>query len=411
MALTWGSCSLAGTSGARLLTLPATAWLTGRISACFSTHGALAQTDHLGEIANMKVTTVTLLASLVIARHALAVDRLVPSQYATIQAAIDAANAGDVVQISPGSYSGPIDTKGKAITVRGTTDASNTIVSGGESVVRCITQELPSTVIENLTVTNGSGLTGAGVLISGSSPTLRNCRIIANVASGGDLCRGGGIAVIGGAPLIDLCLIGGNTVASTGGPCHPNCNCGSQATSNGYGGGLYVLDAAVAVSNSTISGNLVRGAAAGCNAGVMAMGGGIYKAGTALLTLSNCSISTNVVEASSSAFCNGPCCTATGGGAVIAAPANITNCRISNNSRTGCGELVGGVRFEGSGTVLSATRLCGNSAINYSGPFIDAGGNVVSQVCPACPGDLNGDNQVNGADLGLLLSNWGPCPN
>lgn len=27
-----------------------------------------------------------------------------------------------------------------------------------------------------------------------------------------------------------------------------------------------------------------------------------------------------------------------------------------------------------------------------------------------CPADLNGDGVVNGADLGLLLQNWGPCP-
>jgi hypothetical protein len=29
---------------------------------------------------------------------------------------------------------------------------------------------------------------------------------------------------------------------------------------------------------------------------------------------------------------------------------------------------------------------------------------------PPCPADLNGDRQVNGADLGLMLGSWGPCP-
>jgi len=29
---------------------------------------------------------------------------------------------------------------------------------------------------------------------------------------------------------------------------------------------------------------------------------------------------------------------------------------------------------------------------------------------PPCPADLNHDNQVNGADLGLMLGAWGPCP-
>ena len=34
-----------------------------------------------------------------------------------------------------------------------------------------------------------------------------------------------------------------------------------------------------------------------------------------------------------------------------------------------------------------------------------------SNACAqACPGDLNGDGQVNGADLGALLGSWGICP-
>ena len=30
--------------------------------------------------------------------------------------------------------------------------------------------------------------------------------------------------------------------------------------------------------------------------------------------------------------------------------------------------------------------------------------------CPGCPADLNFDNVVDGADLGILLAAWGPCP-
>jgi hypothetical protein len=225
--------------------------------------------------------TLTSIVALAISYSAFAADRLVPSQYPTIQAAIDAAANGDVVQISPGNYAGPIDFKGKAITVRGTgTDASVASISGGESVVRFLTAESPETKLENLTITNGTGTTGAGIRIQNASPTIRNCRILTNAAAGGDTCRGGGIAVLGGSPSIDGCLIGGNTVSSSGGPCHPSCNCNGQATSNGYGGGVFISDATVTITNTTISGNLVRGIAAGCNAGVMAMGGGLYKSGS-----------------------------------------------------------------------------------------------------------------------------------
>jgi hypothetical protein len=40
-----------------------------------------------------------------------------------------------------------------------------------------------------------------------------------------------------------------------------------------------------------------------------------------------------------------------------------------------------------------------------AGRFNDLGGNVVCD----CAGDLNLDGVVNGADLGLMLSGWGPC--
>ena len=32
---------------------------------------------------------------------------------------------------------------------------------------------------------------------------------------------------------------------------------------------------------------------------------------------------------------------------------------------------------------------------------------VVGEAAPACPADLNGDGAVSGADLGILLGEWG----
>jgi hypothetical protein len=44
--------------------------------------------------------------------------------------------------------------------------------------------------------------------------------------------------------------------------------------------------------------------------------------------------------------------------------------------------------------------------------LVEASGLVGPNVPPppACPADLNLDNVVNGADLGLMLGAWGPCP-
>src|SRR5262245_48783000 len=55
----------------------------------------------------------------------------VPQDYATIQAAIAAAAAGDTVSVSPGSYTGPIDNNSKAITIESTGGAAVTTISGG----------------------------------------------------------------------------------------------------------------------------------------------------------------------------------------------------------------------------------------------------------------------------------------
>ena len=46
-----------------------------------------------------------------------------------------------------------------------------------------------------------------------------------------------------------------------------------------------------------------------------------------------------------------------------------------------------------------------------SGAETDSNGNGIPDSCESVPGDLNGDNVVDSADLGLLLATWGPCAN
>lgn len=50
-----------------------------------------------------------------------------------------------------------------------------------------------------------------------------------------------------------------------------------------------------------------------------------------------------------------------------------------------------------------------NSAgLSFNAPFLRVEYTLVKGG--SCPGDINGDGVVNGADLGLLLQSWGPCP-
>jgi formylglycine-generating enzyme required for sulfatase activity len=55
----------------------------------------------------------------------------------------------------------------------------------------------------------------------------------------------------------------------------------------------------------------------------------------------------------------------------------------------------------------SITSFATTAAISFGALTAFLSSNACAQ---ACPGDLNGDGQVNGADLGALLATWGICP-
>ena len=67
----------------------------------------------------------------------------VPGDYPAIQGAIDAAAAGDVVLVGPGTYVENLDFLGKAITVMSIDGPEDTVVDGNqtESVVICQNNE------------------------------------------------------------------------------------------------------------------------------------------------------------------------------------------------------------------------------------------------------------------------------
>ncbi|MCZ6850499.1 MAG: right-handed parallel beta-helix repeat-containing protein, partial [Planctomycetota bacterium] len=198
-------------------------------------------------------------------------ELLVPQQYPTIQAGIDAAEPGDVVIVADGTYRGhgnrDITFDGKAITVRS---------AGGPTVciIDCAgTQQNPhrgfyfgsgetnASVVEGFTICNGSTppgavldeFNGAGIMINnGSSPTIRNCIIRNNWAG----CWGGAIScgwVAEAQPVIDRCVIVNNFAGDEG-------------------GGLFAVGANPTVINTVIANN-EAGTAGG---GILSLGGGSF---------------------------------------------------------------------------------------------------------------------------------------
>jgi parallel beta-helix repeat protein len=198
----------------------------------------------------------------------------VPGQYATIQLAINAATAGDVVVVSPGTYSECIDFNGRAITVRSTnvTDysvVSTTIICGngsGDQVVAFRSSETATSALKGFTISGNEGNSnGGGVRCYGASPILAN-----NIIRGNSAIQGGGVACDNGAsPLLTGNSISGNSAGLGGGvfcsfssspTLSNNIISGNTATSPGFygggGGGMFCThDASPILINNTISNN------------------------------------------------------------------------------------------------------------------------------------------------------------
>ena len=146
----------------------------------------------------------------------------VPDDYATIQAAVNAAKDGDVIHVAAGLYKENLEINGKAVQLIGQ-GPRMTIIDGDNqgSVVTINNGQNQSTILLGFNIQNGnSDEFGGGILIEDSSPTIdRN--IIQNNYAGSCGGAGGGIAIMGDSyPHIFGNKISNNT---TSGDC--DCDC------------------------------------------------------------------------------------------------------------------------------------------------------------------------------------------
>jgi predicted outer membrane repeat protein len=147
--------------------------------------------------------------------------------FLTIQAGLDYADSGDTVCVWPGIYAGPLnrdlDFHGKDIYLTSSEGSEVTIieceVSGRGFTLT--SGEGPGTIVEGFTIANGMTTgtsfpdnTGGGMLLVGSSPTIRDVVFEGNVASnaGGGLC-----CTDGASPQLLDCEFLWNVAEGTGG--------------------------------------------------------------------------------------------------------------------------------------------------------------------------------------------------
>lgn len=191
-----------------------------------------------------------------------ATTRYVPSQYSTIQSAINACSHGDTVLVADGIYRGAgnrdIDFHGKAITVQSENGPEFTIVDcqGGPGNEHrgfyFHNNETANSILDGFTIKNGyvTDDSGAGILCERSSPKVTNCILRNNTAydaSTGVQAHGGGICNLRGSPRIISCDFIGNSGGWGGGAAnhlsdasYENCIFQENVTQHLGGGALNV---------------------------------------------------------------------------------------------------------------------------------------------------------------------------
>lgn len=259
---------------------------------------------------------------------------LVPTDCANIQDAIDSAQNGDTVLVSPGTYAENISFKGKAITLKSSSGAELTIIDGGrpndgtaveQPVVSFTQNETRAAVLQGFTLRNGESSKGGGIAIQKASPTIRDNIITANYCQ----CGGNGIRVEAGSPLILNNIISDNH------------NADSSSGGDG-GGGIAVIGAGATeiIGNQIINNTSLR----------HVNGGGIYLSNAGNPLVQNNYIFNNTAEEGA------------GLGVYNTASERIIQNLIVGNIFTGQDRTGGGIRLVVSSG--SEVLLLNNSLVN-----------------------------------------------
>ena len=379
---------------------------------------------------NRRLTSILAAAALVPFAHSshAAVITVPSAQAPTITIAINLAVNGDEIVVQPGIYFEAISLNGKTLTLRSASGPESTIIDGlGQlkSVVRVISGEGATTLIEGFTIRNGvataaaPGDRGGAIYCNLTSPTIRDCILVGNQA-----VVGGAIYTNGGAPKVELCSIIEN----------------DAVTSLGDGGAIYANATALTLTDCEFL---------GCSA--VRLGGAIRGIGSTGMTITRCrfednaagsfggaiDIATgaiayavrdsrfigNVTGASGGAmqvasatsvshqFTNcvflGNGASANGAGLHVTGRAELNNCTLVDNTAGGSG----GASFtSGSGILVARNSVVwGNIPTGIQGPNL-----TVTYTCHqgaiAGAGNITADPMFVSADRGdLRLTANSPC--
>jgi predicted outer membrane repeat protein len=244
----------------------------------------------------------------------------------TITYALGQATAGDTIRVTQGTYAEPTLAIDKTVTLLGDGDGATILSGAGNKRIATVANAQTVTfqgltlqqgsatqggaimshgtliIVDSQLINNSSSLTG-GAIWSDGTVTISRSTLSGNTASGTG-AKGGAIYINAGTLTISSSTISNNkttTAGQQGGALYVDGTAslnGVTATGNsGLGTGvfLYLNSGSGTISNSTITGNLIKsgGGVSGANGGVLAVGS------TPTLTINNSTIVENTVEAGS----------------------------------------------------------------------------------------------------------------
>jgi uncharacterized repeat protein (TIGR01451 family)/CSLREA domain-containing protein len=200
--------------------------------------------------------------------------------------------------------------------------------------------------ISGLTISNGNGPTGGGIVFEHGFLNVINCTISGNSAP-----SGGGMGIYSRFARVINSTISGNIATGEGGD-------------PGYGGGIFSDSADLRISSSTLSGNQAKEG-----------GGGIANFGVASFT--NSTLANN-----STAQCTDDTCSGTGGAMLDFGESFIYNSTVSGNSAKLHG---GGIEGVSGQTFLRSSIVALNNTSSHTGPnlfgiFVNLQYNVVGWI-------------------------------
>jgi len=309
-------------------------------------------------------------------------DLLVPSQYATIAAAIAASRLNDRVLVAPGTHAWTPATITHSLTIQGTAGAMSTrfVGNGNESspLLECATGAFGVVTLQDVYIGNGRG-----VHVTNGIFVAERCMFTQNTT--GLLIEADGN--FGGATLTNCAFV------SNGGPGTPQAGGLGvyAATSNSPGANLYNC---MLIDNQAQEGGGFHvshsaSSATGClfarNRATTYSGGAIARWwGHLQIPIQNCGFIGN--SAAWGGTDNWNCCV------------ECASCDFAPTTDT---------------TTDCNANLIADSAEVLVDPSMDADRNGILDSCePApCIGDVDQSGSVSGIDLAVVLQNWGvPSP-